>query len=308
MSLTPETRSEIEEFVKSGPVVLFMKGTRDAPQCGFSAQVVQILDGLVSDYRTLDVLERPEIRAGIKEYSEWPTIPQLYVGGEFLGGCDIIREMHASGELHEALGLPAPAKTPPPSVTVTDAARALIENAMANSEFREVHVKIDARFNHQLGFGPEEPGQIRAESNGVRLLFDPDSARRADGLAIDATDGAEGRGLTVDNPNRPNVGQLSPRELEAWLDAGEPLVLLDVRTPEERATAHIEGSELLDDEAARRVEALPRDTRLVFHCHSGARSQAAAERFAGLGFSDVHNLAGGIDAWSLQVDPSVPRY
>ena len=306
--MTPETRSEIERLVGSSPVMLFMKGTRDAPQCGFSSQVVQILDGLVSDYQTLNVLEQPEIREAIKEYSEWPTIPQLYVGGEFLGGCDIIREMHSSGELHEALGLPVPAKVPPPSVTVTDAARELIESAMANSQFRDVHVKIDARFNHQLGFGPEEPGQLRAESNGVQLLFDPDSARRGDGMTIDATDTEEGRGLTVDNPNQPQVGQMSPQDLKGLLDADEPLVLLDVRTPEERATAAIEGSELLDEETSRRIEALPRDTRLVFHCHSGARSQAAAEHFAGLGFSDVHNLAGGIDAWSLQVDPSVPRY
>ena len=80
-----------------------MKGNRQMPQCGFSAQVVQILDSLVPDYDTVDVLSDPEVRQGIKEYSSWPTVPQLYVRGEFVGGCDIVTEMYQSGELHNAL-------------------------------------------------------------------------------------------------------------------------------------------------------------------------------------------------------------
>jgi Grx4 family monothiol glutaredoxin len=84
-------------------VVLFMKGDRHTPQCGFSARVVQILDGLLPDYTTCDVLEEPEIRHGIKEYTRWPTVPQLYVRGEFVGGCDIISELHESGELQQVL-------------------------------------------------------------------------------------------------------------------------------------------------------------------------------------------------------------
>ena len=84
-------------------MLLFMKGNRQRPQCGFSAQVVQILDTLLPEYRTVDVLADPEIRDGIKEYSSWPTIPQLYVAGEFQGGCDIITEMYQSGELQQKL-------------------------------------------------------------------------------------------------------------------------------------------------------------------------------------------------------------
>ena len=104
MSLSDETRSRIASLIDSNRVVLFMKGDRRMPQCGFSATVVQILDSLVDDYATFDVLADAEVRQGLKEYSAWPTIPQLYVNGEFLGGCDIVREMYGSEELKKLLG------------------------------------------------------------------------------------------------------------------------------------------------------------------------------------------------------------
>jgi|SRR5690606_6724321 len=89
----------IDNEVKTNDVVLFMKGTPGFPQCGFSGQVVQILDYVGVDYKGHNVLASDELRQGIKEYSNWPTIPQLYVKGEFVGGCDIVREMFQSGEL-----------------------------------------------------------------------------------------------------------------------------------------------------------------------------------------------------------------
>ena len=90
----------IESEVKGNDVVLFMKGTPQMPMCGFSGQVVQILDHLGVSYKGLNVLDSEELRNGVKSYSNWPTIPQLYVKGEFVGGCDIIREMFQAGELH----------------------------------------------------------------------------------------------------------------------------------------------------------------------------------------------------------------
>ena len=95
---------EIDSDVKSNTVLLYMKGSPDFPQCGFSATVTQILNHLGVEYATRDVLSDPEVRTGIKTYASWPTIPQLYVKGEFVGGCDIIREMFESGELQEMLG------------------------------------------------------------------------------------------------------------------------------------------------------------------------------------------------------------
>src|SRR5437868_14407542 len=99
----------IDNEVKGTDVVVFMKGTPQFPQCGFSGQVVQILDYLGVPYKGLNVLESDELRNGIKAYSNWPTIPQLYVKGEFVGGCDIIREMFQASELQQLLkekGLP----------------------------------------------------------------------------------------------------------------------------------------------------------------------------------------------------------
>ena len=101
------TDSAIQAAIKSkidaNPVVLFMKGTPQFPQCGFSAAVIQILDYLGVDYTSENVLADPAIRQGVKDYSDWPTIPQLYVKGEFVGGCDIVREMFQSGELKSFL-------------------------------------------------------------------------------------------------------------------------------------------------------------------------------------------------------------
>ena len=93
----------IDNEVKSNDVVLFMKGTPGFPQCGFSGQVVQILDYIGVDYKGVNILTSDELRQGIKDYTNWPTVPQLYVKGEFVGGCDIITEMTLSGELDQLL-------------------------------------------------------------------------------------------------------------------------------------------------------------------------------------------------------------
>src|SRR5689334_5114226 len=99
-----DATNRIDELVKANDVVLFMKGTALFPQCGFSSRAVAILDHLGTTYETIDVLQDPEIRQGIKEYSDWPTVPQLYVKGEFVGGSDIMMEMFENGELQQLLG------------------------------------------------------------------------------------------------------------------------------------------------------------------------------------------------------------
>ena len=102
-----DAKSRIDEIVGNNDIVLFMKGTELFPQCGFSSRAVAILDHLGAPYKTVDVLQDPEIRNGIKEYSDWPTIPQLYVKGEFVGGSDIMMEMFESGELQQLVAASA---------------------------------------------------------------------------------------------------------------------------------------------------------------------------------------------------------
>jgi monothiol glutaredoxin len=99
--MTPETKERIDGIIGSSKVVVFMKGNKLMPQCGFSNNVVQILNVLGVPYETVDVLADPEIRQGIKEYSNWPTIPQVYINGEFLGGSDIMIELYNNGELQQ---------------------------------------------------------------------------------------------------------------------------------------------------------------------------------------------------------------
>jgi monothiol glutaredoxin len=103
MALSEGTRKRIQDLIGSDRVVVFMKGNRRMPQCGFSAQVIRILDSHLPSYTTVDVLQDPEVRQGIKDFTQWPTIPQLYVDGEFVGGCDIVTEMEQSGELEPLL-------------------------------------------------------------------------------------------------------------------------------------------------------------------------------------------------------------
>ena len=97
--MSPDVQKKIDETVKGNKVVIFMKGTPSFPQCGFSAATVAVLNDLGVPFKAVNVLEDNEIREGVKRYSNWPTIPQVFVGGQFVGGCDIVREMHARGEL-----------------------------------------------------------------------------------------------------------------------------------------------------------------------------------------------------------------
>jgi monothiol glutaredoxin len=108
--MTDDAQARIDAVVKNNPVVLFMKGTPLFPQCGFSSRAVAILERLGVEFEGVDVLQDQAVRQGIKAYSDWPTIPQLYVGGEFVGGSDIMMEMYESGELAELFRADAPAK------------------------------------------------------------------------------------------------------------------------------------------------------------------------------------------------------
>jgi monothiol glutaredoxin len=123
-------RDEIASAISENPVILFMKGTPDQPACGFSARTVAILQSLGRPFAAVDVLPDPRIRQELSELSNWPTIPQLFVDGELLGGCDIVTEMYQSGELQETLGVDAGPAEPATETPAPDAAPLSIENRL----------------------------------------------------------------------------------------------------------------------------------------------------------------------------------
>ena len=307
MPLSDQLRARFQDLVTTNQVVLFMKGTRGAPACGFSAACVQILDELLPAYETVNVLTDPEVRDGIKEFTSWPTIPQLYIGGQFVGGSDILREMYSSGELAKALGLSG--EIAAPKVTITPAAAKAFRDAAEDASNEILHVGISASFEYELYVGPAERGEIEIEANGVRLAMNRGSAQRGEGLVIDFVEGPSGGGFKLTSPLEPaRVKPLSVQDLKAWFDQKKAFELIDVRTVSERETASIPGSKLLDKEGEERLAALDKDTPVVFQCHHGIRSRSAAEQYLQRGFKNLYNLTGGIDAWSLQIDPSVRRY
>jgi len=195
-------QNEIANLVKSNPVVLFMKGTPAMPQCGFSAKVVGILGDVLDEYETVDVLARPEIRSGIKEYAQWPTVPQLYINGEFVGGCDIILEMAGTGELYESLGIELP-EVAEPKIEITDRARDILADAPCGDD-QGIRLAINKQFQYELNVGPINAQDFRVESNGITLVIDRMSASRADGITVDfETSGAQS-GFRINNPNEPS--------------------------------------------------------------------------------------------------------
>ena len=307
MTLKDSTREKIENVIQQDRVVLFMKGTPKAPMCGFSSKTVGLLDSILENYKSVDVLEDQEIRDGIKTYGNWPTIPQLYIDGDLVGGCDIVTAMFNSGELHETLGVEAPDRTPP-EVTITDAAAEKILEAMEGHEGIGLHFAVDASWQSQFNVAPAEGHEIKIETNGITMYFDLASAQRANGAIIDWVDTLQGSGLTIHLPGAPEpVKQMSVKELKSHLE-NNSVVLIDVRGSEERALASLEAAKVMDGETMQAIEAMSKDTALAFICHIGNRSQVAGEHFRKQGFTNVSNVVGGIDAWSKEIDPSVPEY
>ena len=307
MALDPELRTRIESLVRSHDYVLFMKGTRRMPQCGFSSSIVDVLDEYLSDYATVNILSDPQIRDGVKEYSEWPTIPQFFVKGEFVGGGDIVKELAASGELGKVLGAQRQ-ELKIPTVVVTEAAAAMFRGALAEAPNDFVHFRVGPKGMYDLTLGPRGELDVEVPAGPITLLLDRGSARKADGLRIDYQKGPSGEGFRIDNPNVPTVKAMSSPELKAKLDAGEALVVWDVRTDAERAAAKLPFARHLNESGQAELEKMSKDTPLVFHCHHGMRSKQAADHFLSQGFTKVWNLTGGIDAWSQQVDSTIPRY
>lgn len=308
MALDSETREIIDGLLAENKVVLFMKGTPAQPQCGFSATTVSTLNMMLPDYMTVDVLEHPSIRDGIKEYGNWPTVPQLYVDGELIGGCDIIQDMMKSGDLGEALGVQTPEITTP-TITINEAGIEAMRNATESNSSASLHLQIGADWTHKISLEPTRSGAVQVQIGDIELHMDPWTASRADGLNMTLEEELTGTRFAFDNPNAPPpVNQMTVQALKERLDEGADVILIDVRADDERAKASIASSRPWNEEAMQLVESLPKDREIIMHCHMGGRSQALADVLRRRGHTNLHNLRGGIKAWSEEIDPSVPQY
>ncbi len=303
---------QIEQIIKNNEIVLFMKGSRMFPQCGFSAKATEILKTCGVKFKDVNVLADPAVRQGIKDYSNWPTIPQCYIGGEFIGGCDIMIEMFENGELHKKLGVDAPAaaaSTEPPKLTISDTAAKAFGDALDEASGDVLRFDVAAGFRYDLYIGPPKQGDLICETNGLSVHVSASDASKIDGTTIDFVNGPDGAGFKIENPNEPpSVKDIGAGDLKAKIDASEELHLFDVRGDKERAIAHIAGAKPLDSAGIAALGALPKDALIVIHCHHGVRSRQAGEQLLTEGFRNVHSLRGGIDAWSLEIDDSIARY
>jgi len=298
--MNEQTKKTIDDLVKNNKCVLFMKGTPDNPQCGFSSNTIGILKELVgSDFVSSNVLENQDIREGIKEYGNWPTIPQLYIDGELVGGNDIVTEMFNTGELQTILGLQKPERTPA-NITISDKARENIKAGTENMGNNVLKLSVDSQFNTRFSIEAPKSYEIISEVGDINIYMDVGTAKRAEGVSIDWVEDLQGAGLVINNPNQPKaVIQLSSIDLKTGINDGKYQHIYDVRSEAQFMAQTIPGAKRLDKVNMQLIETLPKETPLVFVCTSGATSQGACDFFHKKGFTDVSNLIGGVVGYRI---------
>lgn len=304
MNLSPNER--IEKFIAQNQIALFIKGTADRPECGFSKTVVDILYLFVPDFGCYNILADQEVREEIKKYSNWPTLPQIYINGEFIGGCDIIKEMLENGELAKLLKIDPPKV--PPKLHITEKAENAFKDAM-KGESNKIRLEISSRFHNDIFFDEQGLEDFVIDYKEFSLLIDPLSALRANEMTIDFMIDGAAQGFIFNNPNEPaKLKEISPAEVKVWQRENKDFLLIDVRPLEEREIAKIDLAMPLYELSLLKREKLDKNLPIIFHCHFGSRSKREAEKWRFLGFKNVFNLVGGIDAWSRQIDNDVPLY
>ncbi|WP_242112385.1 glutaredoxin domain-containing protein [Luteimonas aquatica] len=310
MTLSAEARQRIETLLRADRLVVFMNGAPDTPERFFSHKICRLLDDLGLDYAHVDVSSDSRLREHIKIYGGLHAIPQLYLDGKLVGDSDAVERMANADELHAALGLSAPDRTPPTVRLTPAAARFLRDVVDGTGNVVVVDIAIDSQFRTSLHFRARRKHTIATEVDGVPLQFDLASARRADGLSIDWQDVERGPSLLIHHPRAPvpePVRWMSPADADARVRAGT-LTIVDIRRKEERALARLSLPFLFMDEGTHEIRNLAPEVPLAVLCHRGDRSWHAAEYFLMLGHRDVYAIEGGIDAWAATVDGSIPRY
>jgi monothiol glutaredoxin len=296
--MNKETKELIENLVNKNNCILFMKGTPAHPQCGFSSNTVTILKELLGDdFSSFNVLENIEVREGIKEYGNWPTIPQVYVNGELIGGNDIVTEMFNTGELHSMLNLPQPDRTPA-KISISDTARKNILSGIEDIGNNVLMLSIDSQFNTRFSIDQPKGYEVISDIDGIKIYMDVGTSKKANGIEIDWVEDLQGAGLVIKNPNEPKaVIQLSVELLKQGIETGEYVHIYDVRSEEQYNSQHIPNSKRLDKDNMQVIESLDKNTPLVFVCTVGNTSQGACEFYRKKGFNNINNLVGGVTAW-----------
>lgn len=310
-NLSSSTRQRIEALRPTHRLAMVMSGTPETLTCGSTIAIRQLLDDIGLDYAHIDGSDDPEFGRGEKRRGYRDAVPQLYLDGELVARGDAIADMANSGELHAALGLPAPDRRPP-VVRLSPAAADFLRTVIANREPGMVaEIEMDAQFRGScLRIVPGKKGMIATVVDGVPLQFDLANARRSDGLSIDWQDVERGPNLLLNHPRAPEikpVRAMSPTQADAEARAGR-LTLVDIRPPQERALARLGLPFLSLEESSHEIRNMAPDAPLAVLCHHGDRSFHAAQYLHQLGHRDVCYIQGGIAAWAERVDTSIPRY
>jgi len=296
--MNQETKQTIENLVNNNNCILFMKGNPQHPQCGFSSNTVGIVKELLGkNFAYCNVLESSDLREGIKEFGNWPTIPQLYINKELVGGNDIVTEMYNTGELHSLLGMQQPDKSPA-KITLSPKAAENIKNGMQDIGTNVLMLSIDAQFNTRFSIEQPKGYEIITECQDIKVYMDIGTSKRADGMEIDWVEDLQGAGLVIKNPNEPQpVKQISKKELNEGIEQGKFQNIYDTRSEQQFNAQSIPGSKRLDKENMQSIEKMAKDTPLVFVCAVGNTSQGACEFYRKKGYTNIHNLAGGVAGW-----------
>ncbi len=279
---------QVDDAIASDDVVVFMKGTREAPHCGFSAQMVEILNHLLPNYSTFDVRDDVELRRVVKERSGWPTFPQLYVRGEFIGGSDIVKELFVSGDLAGRLGV-APAELPSPELHFSQRA---LEQLVRLAAGQPVRIELDARGDSHLSVSQRQSSDIELSVGDIVVVMDVLTATRADGLRVDYL--PEPGGFIVSHAK---VTPITAARFTEMLAMQEPLLVVDCRTLAEYSTGSVPGAEHLNQALLEHLAGANEERTVVFVCRNGSRSSNVAEHFAVLNGTPARYLEGGLERW-----------
>lgn len=310
------TAEKVKEIVESEPLVVFAKGTKEAPRCGFSARAIDIVKSLGKPFTVVDILADPTIRPALVAFSDFPTSPQLFVKGELVGGSDIVQELYQAGELQrqvyaafgeewtdEAAG-EAPFEVTPPA----------LEKLKSFRESKDEFVRVDITImgserNHALSLETKAlPTDLRWTIDGLGFAVDPKIRGEFDKLKIDWVDnnGSQGFAVTdIGDPPKPAVpATVSPDEALALVEDGKDgdggkVWLVDVREESEWKTGHAAEAILLPmskfEQQVGEV-GFGKDDTILLYCASGGRSGMAVEQLRKQGFRKARNL-GGVANW-----------